>query len=308
MTSIASHELSVWPVAQTHARIQRKGRYTPESFAHPGKMLPALAQTAIEHYSQPGELVLDPMCGTGTTLVEAIHARRRAIGVELEPQWAAIAAANVNHARAQGATGHALVQPGDARMLGRGLLDQYAGKVALILTSPPYGPSTHGLVRKHQGRLEKTDWRYGTSKGNLAHLPSRPTRTGRPGFLDALAEILDGCRRMLAPHGVLVLTARAYRHHGELVDLPGQLIAIGKDSGLELRARHVALLCGLREERLVPRVSFFQLRWQRTGQVPRMLLIAHEDVIVLTPTRSRRAPTRRRADSQPAKTVRTASQ
>jgi SAM-dependent methyltransferase len=296
--TITTHELSVWPVAQTPARIQRNGRYIPESFAHPGKMLPALARTAIERYSQPGELVLDPMCGIGTTLVEAIHAGRRAIGVELEGRWAALAAANVGHARAQGARGQALVQHGDARMLGRGLLDELAGQAALILTSPPYGPSTHGLVNKRHGRLQKTNWRYGHDRGNLAHLPSQTTRTGRPGFLDAFAEILEGCRRMLAPHGVLVLTARAYRRHGQLVDLPGQLITIAKDAGLELYARHAALLCGLRDERLVPRASFFQLRWQRTGQIPRMQLIAHEDVLVFTPAKQRQArrqrPTARR--------------
>jgi DNA modification methylase len=47
-------------------------------------MLPALAAHAIATYSAPGGLVLDPMCGAGTTLVEAVHAARHAIGVDLE--------------------------------------------------------------------------------------------------------------------------------------------------------------------------------------------------------------------------------
>src|ERR1700692_1665626 len=51
-------------------------------------MLPALARRAVETYSDPGGLVVDPMCGMGTTLVEAIDLGRRAIGVELEPRWA----------------------------------------------------------------------------------------------------------------------------------------------------------------------------------------------------------------------------
>ena len=74
--------LSVWPVAQQLAREQRRGRYLPESTAHPGKMLPALAREAINRFTQPGDLVLDPMCGIGTSLVEATHLDRRAIGVE----------------------------------------------------------------------------------------------------------------------------------------------------------------------------------------------------------------------------------
>lgn len=110
-------------------------------------MLPALARTVIERYTRPGDLVVDPLCGIGTTLVEAIHFGRRAVGVEIERRWAALAAQNVEHARRQGAPGQALVQSGDARALGNGLLDELAGRAALFLTSPPYGPSTHGLVR-----------------------------------------------------------------------------------------------------------------------------------------------------------------
>ena len=52
-------------------------------------MLPAIAATAITRYTEPGDLVADPMCGIGTTLVEAIHLGRDAIGVEYEPRWAA---------------------------------------------------------------------------------------------------------------------------------------------------------------------------------------------------------------------------
>src|SRR6266852_9853012 len=99
--------LSVWPTAQQDARTQRRGRYLPESTAHPAKMLPAIAATAITRYTEPGDLVADPMCGIGTTLIEAIHLGRDAIGVEYEDRWAALAHANVGLARSQGATGEA---------------------------------------------------------------------------------------------------------------------------------------------------------------------------------------------------------
>ena len=69
-----------------------RGRYLPAATAHPGKMLPAIAATAITRYTQPGDLVADPMCGIGTTLIEAVHLGRDAIGVEYEPRWAALAA------------------------------------------------------------------------------------------------------------------------------------------------------------------------------------------------------------------------
>ncbi len=39
----------------------------------------------IEHYSKKGEVVLDPFCGSGVTIVEALRAERLAIGVDLNP-------------------------------------------------------------------------------------------------------------------------------------------------------------------------------------------------------------------------------
>ena len=285
--------LSVWPVAQQTARVQRRGRYLPASTAHPGKMLPELARTIIGAYSDVGELVLDPMCGIGTTLVEAIHLDRDAVGVELEPRWAPLAAGNVTLAQEQGARAHALCLRGDARRLGRGLLDELAGEAALILTSPPYGPSLHGQVKAGHGRpVEKWDDRYSRNRDNLAHLSAGRGRAGRPSFADALAEILAGCRRMLAPEGRLVLTARPYRSQGALIDLPGQIVELAASAGLALAERRVALLCGLRGGALVPRTSFFQLQHQRTGAIPHMLLIAHEDVLVFTPERRRPAHAR----------------
>src|SRR5439155_15550048 len=276
----AQRSASVWPVAQQTARAQRRGRYLPASTAHPAKMLPALARAAIATYSTTGELVLDPMCGTGTTLVEAVHLGRRAIGVELEPRWVALAAANLTLAREQGATGRGLVTRGDARLLGCGLLDELAGRINLIVTSPPYGSSLHGQVRTGPSPIEQYDNRYSHNRENLAELPQRPGRRGRPAFAAALAEILAGCRRLLAPGGLLVLTARPYRRGGGLVDLPGQLEQLGLDAALELHDRLVALLCRLHGAQLVPRPSFFQMQQQRRGAIPRMLLIAHEDVLV----------------------------
>jgi DNA methylase len=99
----ADGPVSVWACAQQPGPVQRRNRYLPESAAHPAKMLPALARQAIATYTAPGELVLDPMCGIGTTVVEAVHLGRDGLGVDFEPRWAALAQANVDLARSQGA-------------------------------------------------------------------------------------------------------------------------------------------------------------------------------------------------------------
>jgi DNA modification methylase len=293
---MSSHDSTVWQVGDQPARVQRHDRYDPGSNAHPGKMLPALAREAISRYSRPGELVLDPMCGIGTTLVEAVHLNRQAVGIELEPRWVELAKANLRQARAQGAPGQGRVMKGDARQLGHGLADRHAGEVALILTSPPYGPSSHGQVRKGDAGLRKFDFRYSDNPDNLAHLSEHGGR--KPSFETVLVEILAACARMLAPHGRLVITVRPYRRAGRLVDLPGHLEQLAAASGLALGAREAAVLGGLDGDDVVPRASFFQIRHQRSGAFPRMLIIAHEDVLIF----------RRRPQPTNAATLRTPAQ
>jgi modification methylase len=54
-------------------------------------MQPAVAARAIATYTVPGDAVLDPMSGSGTTPGEAIRAGRHAIGVDIEAPFTAIA-------------------------------------------------------------------------------------------------------------------------------------------------------------------------------------------------------------------------
>jgi modification methylase len=269
--------LSVWVTAQSAGPSQRRGRYVPESVQHPARMLPAIAAHAIITYTQPGDLVLDPMCGIGTTLVEAIHTGRDAVGVEYESRWANIADANVTHAHRQGAPGRASVVRGDATRLTSLLPLVLHGRFALVVTSPPYGPTVHGLVRPTPGEgVAKSDNRYGDDKGNLAY-------QDLSGLLSGFTGILAGCAQLLRPGGIVVVTVRPWRKHGDLVDLPSAVIAAGITAGLTPLERCVALLAAVRDGRLVARPSFFQLqqvRKARSSGLP-MHLIAHEDVIIL---------------------------
>ena len=50
-----------------------------------GKFIPQIAARAISLLTQPGELVVDPYSGSGTTLLESALLGRRAIGVDLNP-------------------------------------------------------------------------------------------------------------------------------------------------------------------------------------------------------------------------------
>ncbi len=61
----------------------------------PAKFPPQLPQFFIEHLSEPGQTVLDPMSGSGTTLVEAQRLGRHAIGCDIDPLARLIAAAKL---------------------------------------------------------------------------------------------------------------------------------------------------------------------------------------------------------------------
>ena len=54
-------------------------------------MHPSMARGAIAAFSAPGEAVVDPFCGSGTVLVEAMGLGRRALGVDASPLGVAIA-------------------------------------------------------------------------------------------------------------------------------------------------------------------------------------------------------------------------
>jgi tRNA G10 N-methylase Trm11 len=273
--------LSVWPTAQQTSKAQRAGRYLQASMAHPAKMLPAIARRAITAYTNKADVVVDPMCGIGTTLVEAIHLGRDAVGVEYEPRWAGLARANLAYAKAHGASGDGHVYTGDGRDLPRHLPTEFHGQVALVLTSPPYGASVHGHVTAtpNLGVAKRNDRYTNTCRrraGNLAHASD-------DGLLDAFAGILAVARTVLRPGGIVVITARPWRRHGTLVDFPAGITTAAEHTGLELFERNVALLAGLQGDRLVSRASFFQLTHVRTARargIP-LRVIAHEDVLVL---------------------------
>jgi hypothetical protein len=272
--------LSVILVGQRSLAMQRRGRFVAGSGAHPARMAPDLAAALITDYTDPGDLVFDPLTGSGTTLVEAIHAGRNAIGVEYEPGWVALARANIALARSQGATGHARVLRGDATRLPGGVPPELRGQISLVLTSPPYGKTMHGRVEHRRGPLRRFHNAYtdhhdpaNADQTNLAH-------RGRAGLLDGMTAVLAGCIPLLTPGGVIAVVARPWRRDRYLVDLPGQIITAGQAAGLELVARRVAVHAAIRDGRLIARHSFFQLHVARAsrGEGLPVSLIQHDDI------------------------------
>lgn len=106
---------------------------------HPAKYPETLAEEFIRFFTKKDQVVLDPMVGTGSTLIAAIRARRRSIGIELNDKYAAIARQMVDgEIASQGKRFPKKYQP---QIFNADAADATSLKlptVDYVLTSPPY--------------------------------------------------------------------------------------------------------------------------------------------------------------------------
>ena len=78
----------VLPWSYTHNRL------------HPTQKPVDVLKTLIKSFSAPGETVLDPFCGSGSTLIAAYALNRKYLGVELDPGYFEIASQRLARASA----------------------------------------------------------------------------------------------------------------------------------------------------------------------------------------------------------------
>lgn len=271
--------LNVWPVVQATSQQQRAGRYPRENRQHPGKMIPELARRIVAECSRLDDLVVDPLAGTGTSLVEAAALGRRCVGVELEPRWVALTQANLDHILTPEQRRLAEVRQGDAHEL-PAVLEDLVGRVDLVVTSPPYAGDAQ--------TIDKPAWLAGGSLGDEAtrNYSRQPANIARAGgdYYEAMARVYEGCYRLLRPGGLLVTVTKNTRPQGRLVDLTGITVRLARTAGFAYTQHIVALHAALRDGGLVARPSLWQLsHTRRTRAAGRPAhLVAHEDLGVFT--------------------------
>lgn len=77
--------LGVWTCATaSDPNAERTGHLTQKPIR--------LMKELVTSFTDPGETILDPFAGSGTTLVAAKTLGRKAIGIELEPKWCEVTA------------------------------------------------------------------------------------------------------------------------------------------------------------------------------------------------------------------------
>jgi len=85
---------NVWQVKPDH---MTAGKNTYYSSQHPAPFPERLAHDHIISWSNAGDLVFDPFCGSGTTLAVARQLRRRYLGTDISEEYCQIAKQRVNN-------------------------------------------------------------------------------------------------------------------------------------------------------------------------------------------------------------------
>lgn len=122
-------------------------KFLEHAISHPAKMNQWLLKFLVEEFTKPGEVILDPMAGSGSTgVVAALHGRN-CVQVDIEEKfvaWAEEAREKVERQGTLTKKGWIRNIQGDARRLSELLREQ----TDIIVTSPPYSQTVVGVSEK----------------------------------------------------------------------------------------------------------------------------------------------------------------
>jgi DNA modification methylase len=183
---------------------------------HPAKFPETMAQEFIEFFTKKGETVLDPMAGTGSTLVAALRAGRNSYGIELNPKYAEIAQQIVDDERISlGSSIENLkskIINGDAIRAANYRIPT----IDYVLTSPPYWDMLHakgaGTQKKRRTSAE-LDVFYSDDPNDLGNIEDYEK------FVEMLVEIYKGLQSLLREKAYLTIIVKNVKKGGKIYPL-----------------------------------------------------------------------------------------
>jgi DNA modification methylase len=191
----------------------RPGPRDPLKQQHPATFAESDIVRLLELFTKPGQWVLDPFVGSGSTLIACLMAGRRGVGIELVERWAEVARQRVkNFIAAHRLAWADLVDPerdilvGDSRQVLRRLADD---SFDFVVTSPPYWNILHkecGLKVTVERRRRALPTRYSDRHDDLGNLASYED------FLQNLMPVWQQCARVLKPEKYMAVVVSDFRH------------------------------------------------------------------------------------------------
>ncbi len=189
---------------------------------HPAKFPETMAQEFIEFFTKKGQTVLDPMAGTGSTLVAALRAGRNSYGIELNPQYAQIAKEVVSEEKASlvatQAAGDLVAEVinGDALKA----LEYGIPLIDYVLTSPPYWDMLHAKGAENQKKRRASgelDVVYSEDPNDVGNLHDYEE------FLTRLVTIYSGLKPLLREKAYLTIIVKNVKKGGKIYPLAWDL-------------------------------------------------------------------------------------
>lgn len=191
---------------------------------HPAKFPETLAQEFIEFFTKRGQLVLDPMVGTGSTLLAALRSGRNSIGIELNPGYAEIAVQLVaEEIKILGESIQEIssqVVQGDAAQVMRISAEYDFPEIDYVLTSPPYWDMLHAKGAQTQKKRRKSpelDIKYSDDPQDIGNIHDYEE------FLSKLVEIYVSLRPLLKPRAYLTVIVKNVKKGGKIYPLAWDL-------------------------------------------------------------------------------------
>lgn len=186
-------------------------RKTPEELAlgHPALFPQALVERLLACFTtQADQVVLDPFAGAGSTLLAACAAGKRAVGLELNPDYVALARRRLSTAGYPSST--FTLHQADARRL----LDHVTpAGVDFCVTSPPYWD----ILRQRRTADGKAVRHYGDGDGDLGSIADYGP------FLDELAQVFQALHAALRPGAYCVVVVMDLRKKNRFFPLHADL-------------------------------------------------------------------------------------
>lgn len=213
-----------WLKFQKSWFVHNPPRRKKDVLRHPAKFPETLAQEFIEFFTKRGQVVLDPMAGTGSTLVAALRAGRHSYGVELNPAYAEIARRLVLEEqqllgeKAAGLAAHVIT--GDAAEIARHVSEHNLPLIDYVLTSPPYWDMLHA-------RGAETQQKRRTSTGLDVTYSDLPSDLGNvhdyDEFVERLACIYEALQPYLRKKAYLTIIVKNVKKGGRIYPLAWDL-------------------------------------------------------------------------------------
>lgn len=191
---------------------------------HPAKFPETLAQEFIEFFTKGGQVVLDPMAGTGSALLAALRAGRHSYGIELNPEYADIAreilAEEQESIENEGQALTAQVILGDAAQFAEYVEAHQIPPIDYVITSPPYWDMLHARGAETQKKRRKSsqlDVIYSGHPNDLGNLEDYEE------FLKKLIEIYTALKPYIRERAYLTIIVKNIKKGGKIYPLAWDL-------------------------------------------------------------------------------------